>query len=32
MREFQFLTNNFRLAAIAAIDTDRWAVELFSRR
>ena len=30
-REFQFLTNNFRLAAktIAAIYKDRWAVELF---
>lgn len=29
-REFQFLTNNFRLAAttIAAIYKDRWAVEL----
>jgi hypothetical protein len=30
-REFQFLTNNFALAAttIAAIYKDRWAVELF---
>ena len=30
-REFQFLTNNFKLAAttIAAIYKDRWAVELF---
>ena len=30
-REFQLLTNNFRLAAttIAAIYKDRWAVELF---
>ena len=30
-REFQFLTNNFRLAAktIAAIYKDRWAVEFF---
>ena len=30
-REFQFLTNSFRIAAttIAAIYKDRWAVELF---
>jgi IS4 transposase len=30
-REFQFLTNNFKLAAgtIAAIYKERWAVELF---